>query len=584
VRAPRRRLVLVAPVVAIAVVAGAIVVARSTAPSPVPASSDAVAAAGGSPAAAVAAAGPATTAPGAAAATTTARPAQPGSEVMPDRPRVTEPQRTDSLVVVAPAVADADGMGRALGREVTSVTPMAGDQVRVGLAAPVSLTEADALLTRLRSTGVASGGEPDRRVRATVAPDDPYYGQQWHLSNLWSGAPAAGIGVEAAWAITYGSSSMVTAVLDTGILAHPDLTGRVLSGYDMISDSFTARDGGGRDADPSDPGDWTTGSEGCGTASSSSWHGLHVTGTIVANTGNGVGVAGIDRAGKVLPVRVLGRCGGYLSDIADAIRWAAGLAVPGVPANPTPAKVLNLSLGGPGACPTYLQSAITAATQAGALVVVAAGNEGVDLGTTAEAPAGCRNVLTVTATSRLGDRASYANTGTVVGIAAPGGDSVTGSVNERILSTWNTGTTSPVLGSGFAYAWAAGTSMATPHASAVAALVRAVAPGLSPPQVVAMLQRASRAFPTSTRSASLTCTVTTCGAGLLDAGRAVAFAAQAAAAPAGADATVQVLRGSGSDTTYQLMTQLGQIYNRSSGCALSSTASYCDPFASTPGD
>src|SRR5262249_18704579 len=139
---------------------------------------------------------------------------------------------------------------------------------------------------------------------------------------------------------------------------HPDLAGRYVGGYDFITNAQVANDGqfttatNDRDPDPSDPGDWITAAEsasdffaGCPIANSS-WHGTHVAGTIGAASGNGTGVAGINWVSKILPARVLGKCGGYLSDIADAIQWSAGLSVPGVPNNPNPARVLNLSLGG----------------------------------------------------------------------------------------------------------------------------------------------------------------------------------------------------------------------------------------------
>ena len=143
-----------------------------------------------------------------------------------------------------------------------------------------------------------------------------------------------------------------------------------------------ANDGDGRDADASDPGDWLTLAEvqqtgaarsiGCSTAGpeDSSWHGTQTSGLIGALPNNGIGMAGVGRNVRVLPVRVLGKCGGCDSDIIAGMRWAAGLRVPGVPANPNPARVLNLSLGGEGACSAAYQDAIAAINAVGAVVVV----------------------------------------------------------------------------------------------------------------------------------------------------------------------------------------------------------------------
>ena len=176
------------------------------------------------------------------------------------------------------------------------------------------------------------------------------------------------------------AAAITIGVIDTGYRPHVDLAGRFVAGYDFIGDPLVANDGDGRDSDPLDPGDWITSAEnasgyfaGCGV-SNSSWHGTHVSGTIGAVANNGIGVAGINQVSKIQPLRVLGKCGGYTSDIADAIRWAAGLTVTGVPANPTPDRVVNISLGGSGACGSTFQNAINAAVAAGTVVVVAAGN------------------------------------------------------------------------------------------------------------------------------------------------------------------------------------------------------------------
>ncbi len=301
-------------------------------------------------------------------------------------------------------------------------------------------------------------------------------------------------------------------MIDTGYRPHADLSGRFVAGYDFIGDTLAANDGNGRDADASDPGDWITSAEnssgyfaGCG-AGNSSWHGTHVAGTIGAAWNNAAGVAGINAVSKIQPLRVLGKCGGYTSDIADAIRWGAGLSVSGIPANPTPADVLNISLGGSGACSSTFQSAINAAVAAGTVVVVAAGNENTNA--SSFEPANCSNVITVAATGHTGKRAYYSNYGSTVEIAAPGGDAQLG---KTILSTLNAGTTAP---GGDSYANYQGTSMATPHVVGVVSLMLSVKPSLTPAQVTSMLQATATPFPGGS-----TCTTSTCGAGIAKRGR-----------------------------------------------------------------
>ncbi len=372
--------------------------------------------------------------------------------------------------------------------------------------------------------------EPDAIWTIQLVPTDPCYasagnstcasGYQWDLFD-----PTGGINMPAAWDKTTGSASINVAVIDTGALfSHPDLAGRFLTGYDMIADTLVANDGDARDGDPSDPGDWITAAEnasgyfaGCGV-SNSSWHGTHVAGTIGALPSNGIGIAGINWVSKIVPVRVLGKCGGYTSDINDAIVWAAGGTVAGVPANSNPARVINMSLGGSGSCPASTQSAINTALGLGTLVAVAAGNSNSDAANFS--PANCNGVITVAATTKTGARASYSNFGTTVEIAAPGGDAVAGGFN--ILSTINNGAQSPNP-TGWIYANYAGTSMATPHVTGVVSLMLSVNPLLTPAQVLAGLQGSARAFPSGSN-----CTTSTCGAGILDAGKAVAGVAPAA--------------------------------------------------------
>ncbi|HWM19598.1 MAG TPA: S8 family serine peptidase, partial [Ilumatobacteraceae bacterium] len=304
----------------------------------------------------------------------------------------------------------------------------------------------------------------------------------------------------------------------------------------MISSPAAARDGGGRDSDPFDEG------SACG-GNPSSWHGLHVAGTIGAETGNGTGIAGVDQQARIQPVRVLGMCGGSATDVADAIRWAAGLSVPGAPPNATPAKVINLSLGGPGNCMAIEQDAINAAVAAGAVVVVAAGNESVDLDNSPVSPANCANVITVAATSRFGDRAGYSNFGSTVEIAGPGGEQIS-NPDERILSTLNSGLVDPDLtAGGWVYRRYQGTSMAAPHVSGVISLMLAADPGLTGAEILQILRDTATAFPPSPFDPLYTCSndpaaLHHCGAGIVDAGAAVFAASQHAFVPGAPTAVV----------------------------------------------
>ena len=379
-------------------------------------------------------------------------------------------------------------------------------------------SEADmrALAARIDALPGVAYAEPDTRLFAAYVPTDPLFSQQWDMGSTYFGANAT-----SAWDVTKGTSDVIVAVIDTGITSHADLAGQTVPGYDFISDINVANDGNLRDSDPSDPGDWisstdslTTTFRGC-PVGNSSWHGTHVSGTIAAKQDNGIGVSGIAPNVKVEPVRVLGKCGGYTSDIVDGMRWAAGLAVAGVPANPNPASVLSLSLGGSGSCGATQQQAINDIVAVGATVVVAAGNSNADA--SGFNPANCANVITVAATGSTGNRAYYSNYGTSVEIAAQGGDA--NLTPGRILSTLNAGTTTPTTDT---YAGYQGTSMATPHVSAAVALLKSVNPWLTPAQLLSALQTNAQAFP-----AGSTCTTALCGAGILDVGAAVTATASA---------------------------------------------------------
>ncbi len=375
--------------------------------------------------------------------------------------------------------------------------------------------------------------EPDRIMTHMATANDPYYAQQWHYTDA-----TGGLRLPTAWDKSTGTG-VVVAVIDTGYRPHTDMSGQNLAGYDFISTAAIGNDGNGRDSDASDPGDWVAAGE-CGTgspASGSSWHGTHVAGTIAAKTNNSVGVAGVAYNAKIVPVRVLGKCGGYTSDIADAITWSSGGTVSGVPANANRAKVLNMSLGGTGACDATTQTAINGARSRGSVVVVAAGNDNMNVSNAS--PANCSGVIAVAATGKTGARASYSNYGTLVDVAAPGGDG-----SYSVISTLNAGTSSPGADN---YAGYQGTSMATPHVAGVAALMFAAKSTLTVDQVESMLKSTARAFPA---------TCSGCGTGIVDATAAVNAAIGGVTAP-----TINETESNGTTGTANLVSTSGTTVN-----------------------
>ena len=364
-------------------------------------------------------------------------------------------------------------------------------------------------------TNVGTGPESATRVSSTLVPgftsNDTYFvdshNYQWYLK---SDAASHGIRADKAWKYTTGDPSLVVGVIDTGITAHPDLDANVVAGYDFITNPGTAVDGDGRDSDPSDPGDTYFNSERNETEESS-WHGTHVTGIIAAVGGNTRGVVGVAPTVKVQPLRALGKGGGATSDEIAAINWGAGVTVSGLPANPTPAKVLNLSMGGATGCGVAEQNAINAARARGVTVVVAAGNE--TQNALGYSPANCAGVVVVAASGPTGQLASYSNWGTPIDVLAPGGDG--NSLQQSIVSTLNSGTSVPVAAN---YGGLEGTSMATPVVSGVVALMISINPRLTPDRVEAILKA-------SVQTGTTCGTVHPCGAGLVDADKAVRLAA-----------------------------------------------------------
>ena len=292
------------------------------------------------------------------------------------------------------------------------------------------------------------------------------------------------------WAITRGATITV-AVLDTGYLSDPELRGRLVNGYDFVSDAARSGDGDGRDADASGVGPLA-------------YHG-EVVANIIAAAHDTQGMAGINPLARVLAVRV-GGAGGLIApqDLIDGMRWAAGLRVSGAPINLRPARIINLSLYADfiplTGCDARIQAAINEVTTQGVLVVAGAANDHTDAA--GYTPAGCRNVLTVAATNRAGMRASYSNYGASVALSAPGGEPGDGLVLSSIGGTLTRD----------------GTSFAAPQVSGVASLMLGLNPRLTPAQLSQLLLSTARPFPGGQCDPDPR---KRCGAGLLDAGAAL---------------------------------------------------------------
>lgn len=399
------------------------------------------------------------------------------------------------------------------------------------LAAPVQGEALEAALRRLRLHPEVAWVEPDVRLPLAAVPNDPGFANQWHLQPA-TAAAAAAIGMPAAWDISTGASgaAVTVAVIDTGVrYSHPDLAGRLLPGYDFISEVDFSNDGNGRDADASDPGDSVTSADrqrqpglfATCELQGSTWHGTFIAGQIAAVANNGIGVAGIHWGARILPVRVSGKCGALLSDLLDGVRWAAGVEVPGVPRNTTPARVINLSFGGDQPCTPSYQSAMDDATAAGAVVVVAAGNNSGEL----RRPADCRGVLAVGGVQENGLKAGYSDAGANVALMAPGGTAAL-----PLFSTSNSGLQEPGADS---YGTKFGTSFSAPLASGVAALMLSVNPSLAPADLIARMRAATRPHVVLANApacaagvtAPCNCTTSLCGSGLLDARLALLAAA-----------------------------------------------------------
>ena len=470
-------------------------------------------------------------------------------------------QATPSGESASTAAVDASRMSALASRARITVhsSRAIGVNMHVMHVSPLTSNETAAeTLARLQADSDVEFAVLDRRVYASATSNDPLAPVtgpglgQWYLTNT---QPSA-INANAAWDITKGSNGVVIAVVDTGVLFdHPDLQrassgGRFLPGYDFVepdsSNVFnTANDGDGRDSDASDPGDWVSAADtardsDCSPTEDSSWHGTRVSGIIGALTNNGVGVAGINWNGFILPVRVLGKCGGFNSDVIAGIGWAAGFTVPGVPANPNPAQIINISLGGTGACDPGSQDIINQVTAAGVLVVVAAGNEGGPV----DSPANCTGAMGIVGLRHAGTKVGFSSLGPQIALAAPGGNCVNTAAGQPCLfsldTTSNLGTTVPGTNTYTdQFNTNLGTSFSTPIVSGIAGLMLSVNGNLKSAQLIKRMQDGStKPFPTTSDTGTppvchvpvgasdvqpveCSCTTQTCGAGMANANLAV---------------------------------------------------------------
>jgi serine protease len=424
--------------------------------------------------------------------------------------------------------------------------PAGRDAQYLSFGRRLSQAQAQAVVERLRARADVEWAEPNTRERllqAAPVPNDPYFGYaapgdlgQWWLrpAGESSGGELASWGapgIQNAWRVETGRPTAVVAVLDTGITAHVDLAGRVLPGFDFVSEPQYSNDPDGWDNDPTDPGDATVEGE-CGLVDGapdpfedtpSSWHGTIISGIVAAATNNTLGVSGVSWNGRVLPVRVAGKCGASVLDITDGMRWAAGLDVVGAPANPNPARIINISFGGDAPCGNLYQATVNELTNAGVVVVAAAGNDMAGV----SRPASCAGVVGVAALARDGLKAAYSNFGPQVVVSTVGGDA---NADDGLLTLSNSGTQGP---GGDIYANVFGTSFAAPVVSGVISLMLSANPQLTVAQVIAGVRASARPHVQSSTGVPAcsssnpdvcVCTTGTCGAGVLDAEGAVRYA------------------------------------------------------------
>lgn len=441
--------------------------------------------------------------------------------------------------------------------------PLGRDALHLQFETPLRADEALRHVQRLRERPDVEWAEPNTRERRLQNVNDPLFAAdagstgQWWLhpvqgsnGNALAGRLRGVPGIQSAWTIVDAlppSAPIVVAVLDTGITPHPDLDANVLPGYDFVSTAEYAGDGDGRDADPSDPGDFVSIADKTGPNAgafsscieeNSSWHGTNIAGIVGAISNNGVGVAAVNRNARIVPVRVAGKCGAELADIIDAMHWAAGEQLfngsgQPLPLNQNPARVVNISFGGSAACSLAYQSAVDALATRGAVVVAAAGNEHGAI----TRPANCERVIGVAAVNRDGFKTTYSNFGARLVIATVGGDPFDdgrwGALlgDDGLLTVDNLGLQGPDTLS-VTYSRISGTSFAAPVVAGVISLMLGVNPQLSVSDLINGVRVSARPHVASALIGACStqnpgrcvCTTSTCGAGLLDAEQALLYA------------------------------------------------------------
>ena len=324
----------------------------------------------------------------------------------------------------------------------------------------------------LRARSDIASAEPNFTLRPAAVPNDTFYPLQWNYPL---------INLPQAWDMTTGSNNVVVAIIDTGVVPHPDLNANLHYelGYDFVSDPLKSVDGSGIDTSADDPGD------GDNPDGSSSFHGTHVAGTVSARGNNGSGVTGVAWNTDLMPVRVLGHNGGSFYDIAQGIRWAAGLPNDSGTTPSRRANVINMSIGALVSCPAEYANLIAAARANGVIVVAAAGNESTSR---PSLPAACPGVVSVSAVDLIAQLAPYSNFGPTIDVAAPGGDtSVDRNADgyaDGVLSTLADDSNGSRVAT---FNFYQGTSMASPHVAGVAALMKAAFPALTPDQFDGLL-------------------------------------------------------------------------------------------------